>query len=1409
MSDQKPDYRSLMAKALIEIKDLKSQLRATKVQAAEPIAIIGASCRFPGGANDLDSYWDLLVQGKDAIIEVPADRWAVDEFFDADQDAPGKICSKLGGFLNLPVANFDASFFGISPREAESMDPQQRLLLELCWEAIEHANVIPENLFKSNTGVFMGVSSLDNATRIIGEGPLSDIDGYYGTGIALAPVAGRISYLFGFSGPSFVVDTACSSSLLSLHLACESLRRKECDLALGGGVQLLTHPGISVAFTKAHMLSVDGHCKTFDSKANGYVRGEGGGVVLLKRLSDAKKDGDEILSVIRGSAVNQDGASGGLTVPSGPSQEAVIKQALKQGGIDPAHINYIEAHGTGTPLGDPIEMGALTSVFGEFRTKTNPLRVGSVKTNMGHLEASAGIASAIKVMLSLQHKTIAPHLNFSEPNPMIPWSSIPVEIPVKPLEWSPIDENTGRIAGISSFGFSGTNVHMVMSERYEPLFHNIKLNGVNGVAKSNVNTSGHLLVLSAKTEPSLKLLAQNYATRLREISPDLWPAFAHTSALSRTHFRHRIAIPAASNVDAAAFLEQFAESGAEPSIAKGSFHDGDVQKTLLLFTGQGSQYNGMGKKLYQSQPLFADVIDRCNAVMQPILGQSLIDILYDEDSDLNETGNTQPALYALEVAMATYWTHLGGSIHGVLGHSVGEYAAAAIAGIFSIEDGAKLIAHRAQLMQNLPAGGSMIAVLSSQSIIEAKLAEWKPDGISIAAFNGPANVVLSGEKDSIKSIKSNFESANIECRELSVSHAFHSHLMDSILKPFRKIASEIQFSDPSIPILSNLTGKENPGEMKSADYWVDHIRKPVQFEVSVLTALQNEYNHFIEVGPKPTLIQLAKSTVAVVNPALANTDTAWIPLMRKSTDEYLQVLFALGSHWCMGGSPNWEKISHGRIKIPAYAFDRKPYWKEVSIDAGGLLKSGPDTSNIEHPLLGRRFQSPLMKERFYETIFSKKNLPFLDDHRVFGELVVAGASHLSMVFGAAKIEFGSFPILLSKVMFPQALVVPSTGERTVQLMLTPDKNEKGYLFRMISFDKSTDEAGVHATGSIIHESNDAPELMWDEIAKRCTQKLDPETVYRYQADRNIVVGDSYKWLKSVQLGKKEAIAELTAPFAANGTEFGVHPGFIDSCFGVLVMTAQLKEGETFIPFSMEEIQFLRPISNENLRIHAVLRSKSDDGSRIVGDITIETEDGEKVASFVGLEGRSAKMEALISTANQTTEIKRADLDSTTINSPNSSPIHDKMDQTVKTSEQKSPLLSTLINAPLARRDAILTGKLGEILAKALRLRPGQDIDPRERLFDLGVDSLIAVELKNRLQSELGVPISSTLLFDYPTIESLANYILADLLSEQLDGKKQSKLSGKRSNSIESKDSDADDEAALIKALDELKGVNKS
>lgn len=1233
MSEQKTDYRALMTQALIEIKGLKSQLKVSRERESEAIAIVGASCRFPGGANSPDEYWDLLLNGRDAISEVPLDRWPSDLYYDPDPDAPGKICTRLGGFLTQPVGEFDASFFGISPREAESMDPQQRLLLELCWEALEHANYLPDQLFKSNSGVFMGVSSLDNATRIIGEAPLSEIDGYYGTGIALAPVAGRISYYFGFTGPSYVVDTACSSSLLSLHLACESLRRRECDLALGGGVQLLTHPGVSIAFTKAHMLSVDGRCKTFDSKANGYARGEGGGVMILKRLGDAQKDGDPILAVIKGSAVNQDGSSGGLTVPSGPSQENVIRQAMTNGNVDPAHVNYIEAHGTGTPLGDPIEIGALASVFGEVRNSESPLHVGSVKTNIGHLEAGAGIASAMKVMLSIRHRTLAPHLHYQQPNPLIPWKEIPVSVPTRANPWNPVEPGIPLTAGISSFGFSGTNVHLVMSEPPTAEINEPKMPAEPG--------SCRLLALSARTEPALRALAGRYVTRLQASDEKNWPAVANTAAVARTRFKHRLALSAPTFEEASTVLKEFSEGSQPADLAFGECTEGKRPRTALLFTGQGSQYSGMGKQLYEEEPVFRQVIDRCDEVMHPFLGRPLTELLFRGGDSLNQTGNTQPAVYALEVALAELWRAYGGTAEVVAGHSVGEYAAAAMAGIFTVEDGARLISERARLMQSLPKGGGMLGVLASRSRVEELISAWSPKDVEIAAYNGPGNVVLSGQVVSLTKLEKRFEKEGIDCRQLSVSHAFHSALMDPILKSFQKTAESIPYKKPTLPIYSNVTGRLEIEGMADSDYWVRHIREPVQFETTVHTMLGDGLDMFVEIGPKNTLLNLGRKIAKESGSSLESDEGAWIPLLKRGYQERQQVLKALGRQWCRGGEPAWEKLAGGRTDVPTYPFQRRLHWRNVHIDGNRGLAEISNKQIPNHPLLGRYFRSPLVEERFYETLFSKNEVPMLEEHRIYGELVVAGASHLALIIGAAEREFRKTSLVLKDILFPQALVIPEDGERTVQLMITPDREGTGDNFRLISFEESRSEMTVHATGRIDPELPPVEPFDWDLAGSRCPEEVDVRSVYKLQEQRHIVVGESYKWLKSLKSGEGEAVAELSQPEGlSNPSEFSLHPGLIDSCFGVLVMTTDMDVEETFIPFSMEALHVYQPAGSKPLRIHARLRTGQKNGSqrRIVGDILIENEEGERVARFVGLEGRKAGKEALLALSNQGEEM---------------------------------------------------------------------------------------------------------------------------------------------------------------------------
>ncbi|CAK0743483.1 SDR family NAD(P)-dependent oxidoreductase [Gammaproteobacteria bacterium] len=1223
MSTPPPDYRALMTKALLEIKELKSQLQIARQRDNEAIAIVGAACRFPSGANTLTTYWNLLVNGRDGIGMVPAERWPVDDHFDPEVDAPGKICSRYGGFIDQPVGDFDAAFFGISPREAQSMDPQQRLLLELCWEALEHANYVPEQLFQSNSGVFIGVSSLDHATRVIGEAPFTDIDGYYGTGCALAPIAGRISYLFGFTGPSFIVDTACSSSLLSLHLACESLRRRECDLALGGGIQLLTHPGISIAFTKARMLSVDGRCKTFDAAANGYVRGEGGGIVVLKRLGDALRDGDTILALIRGSAVNQDGPSGGLTVPSGPSQEAVIRQALIRGGIDPSHVNYIEAHGTGTPLGDPIEVGAMHGVFGNYRSSASPLWIGSVKTNIGHLEAGAGIASVIKTLLSLRHRTLVPHLHFTTPNPLIPWKQLPIRVPTAAIPWSPVATDVPLTAGVSSFGFSGTNVHLVMSEAppVTPL--------VNAVLPYQ------LFVLAARDEPALHELARRYVAWLADANANTWPAIAHTAAVARTHFQERLALAATTADEARARLTSFAANRMDGGMMwRSAAPEGHRPKVALLFSGQGSQYCGMGESLYRAEPLFRGVIDRCDQVLRPVLGQSLPDLLFTGGAALDQTGNTQPALYALEVALATLWQAWGGTVAAVLGHSVGEYAAAAVAGIFSIEDGARLIAERARLMQALPSGGGMMAVLASRVEVEAQITKWAPGEISIAADNGPSNVVISGAEAVLRRIQEHFVAANVECRSLSVSHAFHSPLMTPVLAPFRTLAATIRYQVPRLPIYSNVTGRRESGErLTNADYWIDHIRQPVQFQTAFQALLDDGCNLLVEAGPRPTLLGMGRAVAGASGSPLATDAGAWLPLLRHGQPEWQQILSTLGGYWCRGGTPDWSRLGSGRAELPTYPFQRRRHWHEVTLNGQRQTVAFHGEQVLNHPLLARRLASKLLSERLYETPFSKKTLPLLEDHRVFDELVVAGATHLSLIIGAALVEDPALPLQLRRITFPQALVITEESERRVQLALTPASELGSVTFRLVSFadgDSDTAEPAVHASGQITRQTTALLRIDWSALRDRCHQAMAAEQLYQAQAQRRIVVGPSYRWLREVWRGSFEAIAQLQLPDNISGTTgYELHPGLIDSCFGLLVINANLAAEETIIPFSMEALTFHQRVTNEPMRAHARLRGGRQDGQRLVGDVWLETISGEPIASFIGLEGRKASRAALL------------------------------------------------------------------------------------------------------------------------------------------------------------------------------------
>ncbi|MEP6915116.1 MAG: type I polyketide synthase, partial [Acidobacteriota bacterium] len=905
--------------------------RAIEAARSEPIAIVGIGCRFPGGDGP-DAYWALLRDGVDAVAEVPADRWDIDAYYDADPDAPGKMNTRFGAFV-AGIDRFDPQFFGISPREAASMDPQQRLVLETAWEALEHAGIDPDSLVGSDTGVFAGSSTHDYGFLHIRYGDPSAFDAYFGTGNAPNAISGRLSYVLGLQGPSVAIDTACSSSLVAVHLASQSLRAGECRIALAGGVNVILVPELTINFSRARMMAPNGRCKTFDASADGYVRGEGAGIVVLKRLSHAKADGNRILAVLRGSAVNQDGRSGGFTAPSELAQQAVIRRALALARLQPLDISYVEAHGTGTSLGDPIEVQALAAVLGPGRSADAPLYLGSAKTNFGHLEAAAGIAGLIKVTLALQHQALPAHLHFTQPNPYAPLAEIPAVVPTATIPW-PASASGPRRAGVSSFGFTGTNAHLIVEEAppVEPI--------------ASGDRPLQVVTVSGRSEEAMRASAARLAACLASEAPG--PSLADvalTTTAGRSHFAHRAAMVVGSLDEARESLEAVGRVETSPRAEIGRAGAATRPDVAFLFTGQGAQYAGMGRRLYETEPAFRRTLDRCADLLGPSLSAPLLAVMHGPadtaPATLDATGFTQPALFALEYAVAELWRSWGIEPAAVIGHSVGEYAAACVAGVFSLEDGLRLIAARAGLMQQLPGGGAMAAVLASRDRVAEAIGGRRT--VSIAAENGPMNTVISGPESDVEAIVADVARAGIEARRLAVSHAFHSALIDPMLAEFERVAASVTWHPPRIPIASNLTGTLVHGaEMGTPAYWRRHAREAVRFEAGIRALHAQGVRLFLEVGPTPTLTSLARRCVP------EEDGCEWLASLQRGRDDWQVLLHAVARLYVRGATPDWSAFGRDaggrRVALPTYPFQRERHWVDLPNIARAALASAPASS---------------------------------------------------------------------------------------------------------------------------------------------------------------------------------------------------------------------------------------------------------------------------------------------------------------------------------------------------------------------------------------------------------------------------------------------------------------------------------
>ena len=1175
------------------------------------VAVIGLSARF-AQANDIESFWRNLENGVETISSLS----------DEDLLRAGVDPALFGNPLYVKAASvldnvdrFDADFFDYSPKEAQILDPQGRLLLECAWEALENAGYNPKRAGQS-VGVFVSTSTstylLHNLygtfdlTRFILEG--GNLQNLLGNQNDFN--ATRLSYKLNLTGPSIDVQTACSSSLVGVHLARQSLLAGECRMALAGGASIYLPQMAGYLYEEGLILSPDGHCRVFDAEANGTVFGRGGGVVVLKLLTDAVRAGDYIYAVIKGSAVNNDGhAKAGFTAPSIVGQALVISEAIANAGVDPETIGYVEAHGTGTKIGDPVEIAGLVQAFGSCADRKQFCAIGSVKSNIGHMDAASGIASLIKTVLMLNHRVLVPSLHYRQPNPEIDFANSPFYVNTVKSEWKA--GPYPRRAGISAFGMGGTNAHVVLEEapKVEP-------------KQAETERPFHLLALSAKTETALKELSGRYEKHLEAHPGDALADVCFTANAGRSHFEHRLAMAGQSSRQMQEQLGAFLRGEQPVSVIRGRAKATQRPKVVFLFTGQGSQYVGMGRELYETQPTFCKALDRCDELLRPHLEEPLLSVLYPQsgsESPLNDTAYTQPALFALEYSLYELWRSWGLEPSVVMGHSVGEYVAACVAGVFSLEDGLKLIAKRSRLMQSLPAGGEMAAIFAGEGRVAAAIAGYR-ETLSIAAVNGPENTVISGARESIGKVLEELEAEGIVAQHLVVSHAFHSPLMEPMLDAFERAARRIQFSSPKIPLISNVTGRFSmPDEIPGAVYWSRQIRSTVRFASGIETLRSHGYQVFLEIGPNPVLLGMGRQ-------CLPQDYGIWLPSLRNGKGDWQQILESMANLYVAGAAVDWKGFDRDyprrRSVLPTYPFQRKRYW------AVGVQRNQQEIDS-PHPMLQRCSQSPLLKETLFESRISISSLPFLQDHRVQGEVVFPATAHMEMALGAARFSRGASPIELRDLAFHHALIFAEGETRSLQLLITPAGSGESE-FKLISLTPGADldrnSYVLHSEGRIVplevsDQLQQGGSISAESLRQRCLEHVSVEQFYKGFQDSGLDFGPRFRSIQSLWRGKGEAIARIEPADELTSETGGyqIHPALLDSCIQIFkAVWPSETHAHTYVPISVESFRlFARP--STTLWSYAKLRQGSSGGLEVLkGDLRIFDGSGQVVAELNGL-----------------------------------------------------------------------------------------------------------------------------------------------------------------------------------------------
>jgi 8-amino-7-oxononanoate synthase len=1191
---------------------------------SEPIAIIGIGCRFPQSPNP-EAFWQLMRDGQDAITEVPKSRWDVDTYYHQDPKEPNRTNTRWGGFLDQ-IDHFDPQFFGIAPREVTLIDPQQRLILEVAWESLEDAGIIPEQLAGTRTGVFIGIGSHEYSTMVWHK-PLNDP--YSTTGTANCLAANRISYVFDFKGPSLAVDTACSSSLVAVHLACQSLKTGESTLAIAGGVNIIMLPGGVVGFTKGGFLSAEGRCKSFDADANGYVRSEGAGAVVLKPLKGALADGDTIYALIRATACNQDGRTEGLAAPNLQSQIEVLREAYDNAGISPEKVQYIEAHGTGTRIGDRIELEALGTVLAHNRNIGDPCAIGSVKTNIGHTETAAGIAGLIKVALALKNRQIPPNLHFNKPNPAVDFTKLSLRVQETLTPWN--NNKTPLIAGVNSFGFGGTNAHIVLEEA--PITQTI--------SPKTLERPIHLLTLSAKTEPALRELVNHYRIYLEQHSVTSIADICFTANTRRSQFNHRLSA-IGSREQLQESLEKFVQGTETTNIrysqvteAKSAHHP-----IVFLFTGQGSQYINMGRQLYDTQPLFRQTLDRCAEILHPYLNIPLLDILYPKDDTnlLDQTIYTQPALFALEYTLATLWMSWGVIPSVVLGHSIGEYVAACLAGVFSLEDGLKLIAARGRLMQSLPDDGMMLAILASEKTVQDAIRPYVND-VGIAAFNGSENFVISGRREAIETIRTELTALGIKTTPLKVSHGFHSPLMEPVLNDFAKVAREVTYHRPHLSLISNLTGDFITDDIATPEYWCLHLRQAVKFAQSVATLQKHNYKILLEIGAQPTLLGIIRNIWG------SSPIPLLLPSLRSGVSDWQQLLNSLSEFYLKGYKIDWvsfdQNYSRRLVTLPSYPFQRQRYWAQNAEDfITSFAKQVQQSSSTIHPLLGQKLSLANSSFIVFQSQISQTSPIYLQAHCIGNTPVFPAAAYLEMALAAGANIFPSKTVQLKNINIKQPLILPEEITKTLQLILTPVNQE--YQFQIFSLDEENISTR-HASGEIlsIEKNTNLATVNLERIKKNCTQNLSIDEHYQKCQEQGLNYGLFFQGIQQIWCNRDQALGLIQLPnqLQEEAKFYQIHPTFLDASFQILGAIIEQKTDLVYLPVGLETLQVYRPLTN---KIWSFVQIKQN-STEIQADLQLLDESGNILAEIKGFSLKAINRQSL-ERIFQNSSIKEDDLD---------------------------------------------------------------------------------------------------------------------------------------------------------------------